>query len=213
MSGCNVCIISQNSYTAEYICSQLLGMNIRSENGEHVKRVLAKCSGEFLWWEWTVYDEAKITEFVWLYGKLHASVEQVAIVCGGWNIRRWRDTRSMNIPRVRSDALWITATVMNAVVLANALTHAWYKAVAMSPGAYHLPSLCDRYDVNIAKAKWYVPTVFPVELLLISCLMFSVVSVVSVVGVFSVVWITISVVWLIIYIFKVVIKYEESKMF
>ena len=61
---------------------------------------------------------------------------QVAIVVGGGNFWRYRDNKSMKIPRPSSDAIGMMATIMNARLLTEALQSIKVKAHALAPHSH-----------------------------------------------------------------------------
>src|SRR3989339_2080638 len=86
------------------------------------KRIMLKLSGEALSKEGeqgidheSVMDLAKEIQSVAKKGI------QIAIVVGGGNIWRWRDTTESGIERTASDAIGMLATIMNSVALQSAL--------------------------------------------------------------------------------------------
>lgn len=87
------------------------------------KRIMLKLSGEALSKEGkgqgihqpTLHEVAKAISSVAKKGI------QVAIVVGGGNIWRWRDTTGAGIERTASDMMGMLATIMNAVALQAAL--------------------------------------------------------------------------------------------
>lgn len=86
------------------------------------KRILLKLSGEAMQgsseqgFDYTAVQKIA-EEIVSLQKKGH----EIAVVLGAGNIWRYRDTKESGIKRTRSDALGMTATVMNSVVLQSAL--------------------------------------------------------------------------------------------
>lgn len=68
---------------------------------------------------------------------------QIAIVIGGGNIWRYRDTKESGIERTSSDAMGMLATVMNAVALQSALESQGFFTRVLS--AIDIPQLAEPY--------------------------------------------------------------------
>lgn len=68
---------------------------------------------------------------------------QLAIVIGGGNIWRWRDTKGTGIERTASDAMGMLATIMNAVALQAALESFGVHTRVLS--AVQVPQLTEAY--------------------------------------------------------------------
>jgi uridylate kinase len=86
------------------------------------KRVLIKLSGEAMQGDQEQgFDYKIIKRIAEEIRSLQEKDYEIALVIGAGNIWRYRDTKESNIIRTRSDALGMTATVMNAVVLQSAL--------------------------------------------------------------------------------------------
>lgn len=86
------------------------------------RRVLLKVSGELFGGENGGFDYAKIDEVAkWIVKFKEDNALQLAIVVGGGNIWRFRDNSGLSLPRYISDRLGMTATVMNGVLLEQAL--------------------------------------------------------------------------------------------
>lgn len=86
------------------------------------KRVLLKVSGELLGGEHGGFDYAKINELASTILEFKKGNDlELAIVVGGGNIWRFSDNSELSLPRVISDRLGMTATIMNGVLLKEAL--------------------------------------------------------------------------------------------
>jgi uridylate kinase len=123
------------------------------------KRILVKLSGEVLASENNLFDHDKIRLLAkQLWGLVDAWLE-VAVVCGWWNIWRWRDSQDFPIQRVKSDYLGMMATVMNAVNLSETIVSEWYYSHVVTPATLHLSPLSVEYDIIKARKsleKWRV---------------------------------------------------------
>jgi len=110
-------------------------------------------SWEVLSWEWHIFEYGNIDklakQLVWLTKKWL----EVVVVCGAWNIWRWRDTVDAGIERVKSDNLWMMATVMNAVLLNERVIQNWWDGVVFSPGWMHIAPLTKQYNALTARKK------------------------------------------------------------
>jgi uridylate kinase len=115
-------------------------------NDKKTKRVMLKISGEALSKEGkgngihqpTLYELAgRVAELA------NTDGIQLAIVIGGGNIWRWRDTTGTGIERTASDAMGMLATIMNAVALQAALeSHGAHTRVL---SAIQVPQLAEAY--------------------------------------------------------------------
>ena len=86
------------------------------------KRILLKLSGEALMGDQNYGIDTKVAEKVALeLKKVHALGVEVAIVVGGGNIFRGVSKSAGNMDRAAADYIGMLATVMNAVVLQDAL--------------------------------------------------------------------------------------------
>lgn len=111
------------------------------------KRVLLKVSGELFGASDSSFDFAKVLELA-KYIKLFKDENdlELAIVVGGGNIWRYRDNQDLNLNRVVSDRLGMTATVMNAVLLQQALLNNGDLAVVSS--ALEVENLVDTLKID-----------------------------------------------------------------
>ncbi len=109
------------------------------------KRIMLKLSGEALSKEGkgngihqpTLYEVAE------RISALPKAGYELAIVVGGGNIWRYRDTTGTGIERTASDAMGMLATIMNAVALQAALeSHGCHTRVL---SAIHVPQLAEAY--------------------------------------------------------------------
>ncbi|MFH1444760.1 MAG: UMP kinase [Candidatus Peregrinibacteria bacterium] len=108
------------------------------------KRIMLKISGEALAGDRSFGVDHKILQKI---AKRICAVAQkdieIAIVIGGGNIWRYRDTKESGIERTSSDAMGMLATVMNAVALQSALeTQGCYTRVL---SAVDIPQLAEPF--------------------------------------------------------------------
>lgn len=97
------------------------------------KRVLLKVSGELFASEETSFDFAKMVELARVIKQFKDQNDlELAIVVGGGNVWRFRDNSGLELNRVISDRLGMTATVMNGVLLQQALLNVGDDAVVSS---------------------------------------------------------------------------------
>ncbi len=86
------------------------------------KRIMLKISGEVLGHKnGEGIDSGALTKIAKEIVKVSKAGIQVAIVCGGGNIWRWRDTKEAGIERTTSDYMGMMATIMNGVALQSAI--------------------------------------------------------------------------------------------
>ncbi len=118
-----------------------------------LQRILVKISWEVIAWSKHVFNYENVDKLaqslVWLADKW----VEVAVVCGAWNIWRWRDTIDAWIDRVKSDHLWMMATVMNAVLLNERAIQHWKKWVVFSPSWVHIPPITKQYNALTARDR------------------------------------------------------------
>jgi len=108
------------------------------------KRIMLKISGEALAGDRNFGIEHKTLQKI---AKRIAEVAkkdiEIAVVIGGGNIWRWRDTQESGIERTSSDAMGMLATVMNAVALQSALESLGCYTRVLS--AVDIPQLAEPY--------------------------------------------------------------------
>src|SRR5919112_672390 len=108
------------------------------------KRILLKLSGEALMGEQNYGIDTKVAESVALEVKaVHELGVEVAIVVGGGNIFRGVSKSAGNMDRAAADYIGMLATVMNAVVLQDALEKQNVFTRAMS--AIDIPQLAESF--------------------------------------------------------------------
>lgn len=86
------------------------------------KRIMLKISGEVLGHKGGEgIDSGALNKIAKEIVKVSKVGIEVAIVCGGGNIWRWRDTKEAGIERTTSDYMGMMATIMNGVALQSAI--------------------------------------------------------------------------------------------
>ena len=123
------------------------------------KRILVKLSGEVLASKENLFNHEKIRLLAKQLWHLVDKKCEIAVVCGWWNIRRWRDSQDFPVERVKSDYLGMMATVMNAVNLSETIISEWYEGHVVTPAALHLSPLSVEYDIIKARksmSKWRI---------------------------------------------------------
>ncbi len=108
------------------------------------KRIMLKISGEVLGHKnGEGIDSGALTKIAKEIVKVSKAGIQVAIVCGGGNIWRWRDTKEAGIERTTSDYMGMMATIMNGVALQSTIERLGvYCRVATS---LDLPQIAEPY--------------------------------------------------------------------
>ena len=108
------------------------------------KRILLKLSGEALMGSQNYGIDTKVAEAAALELKtVHDLGIEIAIVVGGGNIFRGLSESAGNMDRAAADYIGMLATVMNAVVLQDALEHAGVFTRVMS--AIDIPQLAEPF--------------------------------------------------------------------
>lgn len=86
------------------------------------KRIMLKISGEVLGHKGGEgIDPEALTKIAKEIVKVAEAGIEIAIVCGGGNIWRYRDTKKAGIERTTSDYMGMMATIMNGVALQSAI--------------------------------------------------------------------------------------------
>lgn len=115
------------------------------------KRILLKLSGEALsGTTGEVYDYDKLSSLLQKVSDL-AHKADLAIVLGGGNIRRYRDNINTNIERVTSDYIWMTATIINAIVISEKMAQLGHEVAVYSPGNMQIPNCTWVYNVHTVR--------------------------------------------------------------
>lgn len=115
------------------------------------RRVLLKLSGEAIGGVSALHDHEMIQSLVSKIIGLSKAGMEVAIVCGGGNIRRYRDHISSGIDRLKSDHIGMMAWVINAIVLNERIIAEWGECVIYSAHSVSVPTMTNLY--NAIKAR------------------------------------------------------------
>ena len=119
-------------------------MSTEIQNQPAYRRVLLKISGEALMGEQTFGIDVDIARAVAEEVKqVHDLGIQVAVVVGGGNIFRGLSKSAGNMDRSSADYIGMLATVMNAVVLQDALERTGIQTRVLS--AIHIPQLAEPF--------------------------------------------------------------------
>jgi uridylate kinase len=119
-------------------------MSTETQNSPAYRRILLKISGEALMGEQTFGIDVDIARAVAEEVKqVHDLGIQVAVVVGGGNIFRGLSKSAGNMDRSSADYIGMLATVMNAVVLQDALERAGIQTRVLS--AIHIPQLAEPF--------------------------------------------------------------------
>jgi len=110
-------------------------------------------SWEVLSWDWHIFEYWNIDILAQKLVALTDAWLQVVVVCGAWNIWRRRDTIDAWIERVKSDHLWMMATVMNAVLLNERVIQNWWDWIVFCPSWVHIPPITKEYNALTARKK------------------------------------------------------------
>ena len=109
------------------------------------KRLLIKISWEALSSSGGLFDVDRISFFVDEFISLSENWFEVAVVIWAWNIWRYRDNKDLDLDRVKSDTLWMTATVFNSCILSEKIKSAWHDSVVYSPDTVTVKNIAKRY--------------------------------------------------------------------
>ena len=119
-------------------------MSTETQNSPAYHRILLKISGEALMGEQTFGIDVDIARAVAEEIKqVHNLGIQVAVVVGGGNIFRGLSKSAGNMDRSSADYIGMLATVMNAVVLQDALERTGIQTRVLS--AIHIPQLAEPF--------------------------------------------------------------------
>lgn len=115
------------------------------------KKVLLKLSGEALSDNSYIISKERLDHFVDEIKSVHDLGVKLIIVIGGGNIMRGANTGDLAVTRYKADNLGMLATVMNAIVLEDALIKRGLEAIALS--AIEMNKICNFYTAQ--KANHY----------------------------------------------------------
>jgi uridylate kinase len=109
------------------------------------RRVIVKISGEALAGDRGFgIDDGAVHQIVGDLINCHKLGAQIGVVVGGGNLLRGSQMDAMKFSRPVSDSMGMMATVMNALVLEEAVTRAGVPARSMS--ALTMPQVCETYE-------------------------------------------------------------------
>ena len=106
-------------------------------------RIMLKLSGEALGENGWLFDHGKIMEVAKVIKQVADSGTQVGIVIGGGNLWRGRSGAAKGMDAVRADHMGMLGTVMNCIVMQDALIRAGQPAEVFS--ALPVPGVCRGY--------------------------------------------------------------------
>jgi uridylate kinase len=112
-------------------------------------RILLKISGEMLTNSSSPVERESLENLKNELVEGYKSGTQIAIVLGGGNIWRGRDTESLGIFRGKSDHIGMLATVMNALSFSAYLEENGIKTAVFS--ARSIPSFCEEFSLDKAE--------------------------------------------------------------
>ncbi len=108
------------------------------------KRIMLKISGEVMGHkDGQGIDPNALTKIAKEIVKVAKAGIQIAIVCGGGNIWRYRDTKKAGIERTTSDYMGMMATIMNGVALQSAIENLGVHSRVAT--ALDLPQIAEPY--------------------------------------------------------------------
>ncbi len=116
------------------------------------KRILLKMSGDLFSDENNSFDYNKLKTLAFVLVEFQKKYEvELAVVVGAGNIWRYRDNTSSGLPRLTSDKMGMTATVFNAVLLAEKIKEVGGESKVHS--AFPIADLALDYSADAAKAS------------------------------------------------------------
>lgn len=113
-----------------------------------LKRIMLKLSGEALGENGWLFDHVKIMEVAGVIREIMDSGIQVGIVIGAGNLWRGRHGASAGMDAVRADMMGMMGTVMNCVMMQDALAQLGKPSQVFS--ALHMPDVCAKYRRDLA---------------------------------------------------------------
>jgi len=112
------------------------------------KRILLKLSGEALGLDGKLFDHAMVERVAKVIKQVKDTGVQLGIVIGGGNIWRGRQGPSANMDPVIADQMGMTATLLNCLLMQDALIQQGLKAVTQS--AVQMDRFCESYSTQKA---------------------------------------------------------------
>ena len=112
------------------------------------QRIMLKLSGEALGESGWLFDHAQIQKVAEVIKEVVNRGIQVGIVIGGGNLWRGRRGAAAGMDAVRADQMGMLGTLMNCLVMQDALSRVGVKASMFS--ALHVPHICENYRRDLA---------------------------------------------------------------
>jgi uridylate kinase len=112
------------------------------------RRIMLKISGEALGDNGWLFHHEKILEVARVIKAVADSKTQVGVVIGGGNLWRGRHGASAGMDAVRADQMGMLGTLMNCLVMQDALHQCGQNTHIFS--ALHLPDVCSNYRRDLA---------------------------------------------------------------
>ena len=143
MRLCEIVLLTHGRQGAKKVQTQFI-MNTEIQNQPAFRRVLLKISGEALIGDQSFGIDVKVARSVAEEIKqVHDLGVEVAVVVGGGNIFRGVSASAGNMDRSSADYIGMLATVMNAVVLQDALERSGVQTRVLS--AIDIPQLAEPF--------------------------------------------------------------------
>jgi uridylate kinase len=115
------------------------------------RRIMLKLSGEALGLDGWLFDYEKIRQVAGVLCDItHRGIE-AGVVIGGGNIWRGRQGGAAGMDVVTADQMGMLGTVLNCLIMKDAVIQAGGKACVMS--AIHMPQVCDIYRADKASQR------------------------------------------------------------
>ena len=112
------------------------------------QRIMLKLSGEALGESGWLFDHSQIGEVASVIKAIVEKGTQVGVVIGGGNLWRGRHGAAAGMDAVRADHMGMLGTLMNCLVMQDALSRIGIKASMFS--ALHVPDICANYRRDLA---------------------------------------------------------------
>lgn len=112
------------------------------------QRIMLKLSGEALGESGWLFDHSQIGEVASIIKTIVEKGTQVGVVIGGGNLWRGRHGAAAGMDAVRADHMGMLGTLMNCLVMQDALDQIGIKARMFS--ALHVPDICANYRRDLA---------------------------------------------------------------
>lgn len=114
------------------------------------KRIMLKLSGEALGENGILFDHRQILAVAQVIKDVVQAGVQVGIVIGAGNLWRGRHGAGSGMDAVKADQMGMLGTLMNCLVMQDALRQAGLTAPMFS--ALHVPNVCESYRADAADA-------------------------------------------------------------